>query len=89
MEEYNKSIEELLNEFENFQLTEIVKQVNMQSGVPIESVWSNNPLIMNKKKLLTPLETIEEQEQIKRQKTFIIEDGKILMKNLNQKALYF
>jgi len=44
---------------------------------------------MNKEKLLTPLETIEEQEQIKRQKTFVIEDDKILMKNLNQKPVYF
>ena len=41
---------------------------------------------MNKENLLNPLETIEEQEQIKRQETFVIEDGKILMKNLNQKT---
>ena len=44
---------------------------------------------MNKAKLPTPLKTIEGQEQIRRQKTFAIEDDKILMKNLNQKTLYF
>ena len=43
MGEYNKAIEELLNDFENLQLTEIVKQVNMQSGVLTGSVGSNNP----------------------------------------------
>ena len=43
MGECNKSIEEQLNDFENFQLMEIVKQVNMQSEVPTGSVGSNNP----------------------------------------------
>ena len=33
MREYNKSIEELLNYFENLQVVEIVKQVNMQLRV--------------------------------------------------------
>ena len=41
MEEYNKSIEELLNNFEGQQTTKIAKQVNMQSDVPIGSVGSN------------------------------------------------
>ena len=40
---YNKIIEKLLNDFENLQLTELVKQVNMQSGIPTENVGSNNP----------------------------------------------
>ena len=30
MGEYNKSIEEILNNFKDLQITEIVKQVNMQ-----------------------------------------------------------
>ena len=40
---YNKSIEELLKDFEDLQITEIVKQVNMQSGNPtgIGSARSN------------------------------------------------
>ena len=42
MGEYNKAIEELLNDFENLQLTELVKQVNMQVGTPTGSVGSNN-----------------------------------------------
>ena len=45
MGEYNKSIEELLKDFEDPQITEIVKQVNMQSGNPtsIGSIGSNHP----------------------------------------------
>ena len=43
MGEYNKAIEELLNDFENLQLTELIKQVNMQAGTPTGSVGSNNP----------------------------------------------
>ena len=43
MGKYNKAIEELLNDFENLQLTELVNQVNMQSGTPTESLGSNNP----------------------------------------------
>ena len=34
MGEYNKFIEELLNDFENLQLIELVKQANMLPGVP-------------------------------------------------------
>ena len=41
MAEYNKSIEELLNDFKNLQLTEIIKQVNMQLVVPIGGVAGN------------------------------------------------
>ena len=45
MGEYNKSIEELLKDFEDLQTSEIVKQVNMQSGNPtdIGSTGSNQP----------------------------------------------
>ena len=43
MGEYNKAIEELLNDFENLQFTELVKQVNMQAGTPTGSIGSNNP----------------------------------------------
>jgi len=43
MGKYNEAIEELLNDFENLKLTELVKQVNMQSGTPTGSVGSNNP----------------------------------------------
>ena len=43
MSEYNREIEELLNDFENLQLTELVKQVNMQAGTPTESGGSNHP----------------------------------------------
>ena len=43
MGEYNKAIEKLLNDFENRQLTELIKQVNMQEGTPTGSVGSNNP----------------------------------------------
>jgi len=42
MGEYNKAIEELLNNFENLQLTKLVKQVNMQTGTPTGSVGNNN-----------------------------------------------
>ena len=45
MGKYNKSIEELLKDFEDLQITEIVKQVNMQLGNPtgIGSTESNQP----------------------------------------------
>ena len=45
MGDYNKSIEELLKDFEDLQITKIVKQVNMQSGNPtgIGSTGSNHP----------------------------------------------
>ena len=45
MGEYNNSIEELLKDFEEMQITEIVKQVNMQTGNPtgIGSTGSNQP----------------------------------------------
>ena len=42
MGEYNKAIEELLNDFENLQLTKLVKQINMQSGAPTGSIGCNN-----------------------------------------------
>ena len=42
MGDYNKAVEELLNDFENLQLTELVKQVNIQAGTLTESVGSNN-----------------------------------------------
>mgnify|MGYP001149442764 CR=1 FL=1 len=57
MGEYNKSIKELLNDFENLQLIETVKQVNVQSGVTTRSVESQ--VIMNKVKLPTLLETLD------------------------------
>ena len=40
MGEYNKSIEELLKDFEDLRISAILKQVNMQSGVP---TGSNHP----------------------------------------------
>ena len=43
MEEYNKSMEELSNDFENIQLIELVKQANMLPGVPTWSVGRHNP----------------------------------------------
>ena len=43
MGDYNKIIEKLLNDFENLQLTKLVKQVNIQSGTPTGSVGSTNP----------------------------------------------
>ena len=42
MGEYNKVIEELLNNFANLQLTELVKQVKMQTETPTRSIGSNN-----------------------------------------------
>ena len=42
---------------------------------------------MNKTKFPTPSETIEEREQTRRQKAFIIKNSKILIKNLNKKNL--
>ena len=42
MGEYNKSIEELLEEFQDQQISEMVKQVNTQLGVPTRSIGSNN-----------------------------------------------
>ena len=41
MDEYNNSIEELLKDFEELQIREIVKQVNTNTGAPIGSVGSN------------------------------------------------
>ena len=43
MGEHNKSIEELLNDFGNLRIIEIVKQVNMQLEVTTGSIGSNNP----------------------------------------------
>ena len=44
MNEYNNSIEELLKDFEELQIREIVKQVNTNTGAPTGSVGSNfNP----------------------------------------------
>ena len=47
MGEYNKSIEDLLKDFEDLQISEIVKQVNMQSDIPtgIWSIGSNHPTL--------------------------------------------
>ena len=41
MDEYNNSIEELLKDFEELQIREIVKQVNTNTGAPTGSVGSN------------------------------------------------
>ena len=43
MGEYNKTIEELLQEFKDLQIYEIVRQINMNTGGPIGSSSSNNP----------------------------------------------
>ena len=59
MDEYNKAIEELLNDFENLQLIKLVKKVNMQSGTPTESVRSKNQTTLKLEKHLIPLEMSE------------------------------
>ena len=41
MDEYNNSVEELLKDFEELQIREIVKQVNTNTGAPTGSVGSN------------------------------------------------
>ena len=41
MNEYNNSIEELLKDFEELQIREVVKQVNNNTGAPTGSVGSN------------------------------------------------
>jgi len=41
LNEYNNSIKELLKDFEELQIREIVKQVNTNTGAPTGSVGSN------------------------------------------------
>ena len=41
MKECNNSIEELLRDFEELQIKEIVKQLHTNTGVPTASVGSN------------------------------------------------
>ena len=43
MGEHNKPIEEPSKEFEDLQISKMVKQVNMQSGMSIGSIGNNNP----------------------------------------------
>ena len=43
MGDYNKSIEELLKDFTELQISEIVKQVNVNTGAPTGTVGSNFP----------------------------------------------
>ena len=43
MGEHNKSIEDLLKEFEDQQISEMAKQVNMNTGGPTRSVGVNIP----------------------------------------------
>ena len=90
MGEYNKATEELLNGLENLQLTELVKQVNMQAGTSTGSVRSNNP---NNYEIWEPSNPIRTQSTHKNKHTTNFQNKRrppiLSMKNLNKRIHFF
>ena len=88
MGEYNREIEELLNDFENLQMTELVKQVNMQAGTPTGSVRSNNPNNFETGETSNPFQTSTKINILITSKENFQRKNLLLMKNLNLKIRY-
>jgi len=91
MNEYNKSIKELLKDFEELQITEIVKQVNTNIGAPTGSIGINFFNLENYERgePSNPFKNYEasKKEEWQQKSPIILEEDQLLIKNLNPKIL--